>query len=108
MGVDAHVKEYGISHLKYQELMYFCRQFHEKIVSAAAEDQPEKRDALIRDCAMIEESAKKAAPQFWHELLRNVVRKIPYEQLNVPCGRRQFYSIRRKFFVILSQMRERK
>lgn len=105
---DLRLEKNGISRMAYRELVYFCLQYGEKREKAETEGSAPKRGNLLRDTAMIEEAAREAAPAFCGELLRNVTAGTPYGKLKVPCGRRQFYDVRRKFFIILSQKRMKK
>jgi len=104
---DLRLEKNGVSRMAYRELVYFCLQYAEKQRDARATATPQRRNALLQDIAMIEAVAREAAPDFGEELLRNVTARIPYEQLNVPCGRRQFYAARRRFFLLLFQKREK-
>jgi hypothetical protein len=38
-------------------------------------------------------------------IIKNVVDGTPYEYFDVPCGRRQFYELRRVFFSNLYKLR---
>lgn len=87
------VKKYGVSKAKYRELMYFCMQYCEM-----KDSQPEK-------IMMIEESAKEASPELYKYILQSVTQGTPYEYMDAPCGRNQFYNAKRKFFYRLSLKR---
>lgn len=47
---------------------------------------------------MIENAAKETDEQLYKYIIKNVTEGVPYEVLNVPCGRRQFYDKRKLFF----------
>lgn len=49
----------------------------------------------------IEDAARAAAPGMVAEMLRCVTRGEKYEDVNPPCGRRQFYCARRLFYIEL-------
>lgn len=51
----------------------------------------------------IEEAARTAAPGLYVEMLKCVTRGESYEKLKPPCGRGQFYAMRRQFFVELDR-----
>ncbi len=107
----------------YKELEYFCYQYrqkkqelaeaaiktHKKMNLAQREQQSSvtakqnelRSRALKAQLRIIEEAAEEAGRQLAPFLLKNVTEKIRYEYMEVPCGRRQFYEMRRKFFLIL-------
>ena len=88
------LKGYGISDDAYQEMLYFCRQYHEKRQALAWKRGSAARlDKLRRDVEAIEQAALAAAEDLY-----------PYELLGIPQGRRQFYyGCRRRFFICLAQ-----
>lgn len=122
---DLSLKEYGISRMRFRELKYYCLQYAEKKqklsallgVSAVQYDGMPKGNTVSDSTAalaakvaeigeelkIIEETALEAAPGIHIWLLKNVTEEIPYEYMPVPCGRRQFYLARRKFFYLLSE-----
>lgn len=124
---DMKLSDYNISRAKYNELKYFCMQYGEKKqkiqnaygLKAVENDgmprgsqmgNPVAQEAiknvmLQNDVALIEETAREAAPAIYQWLLKNVTEGIPYEWLDVPSGRRQFYEDRRYFFYLLAQKR---
>ena len=54
------------------------------------------RNAMMQeDIQLIEETARKASPEIYKWILRNVTEGTPYEWMDVPVGRRQFYEYRR-------------
>ncbi len=115
--------EYGISKSEYEELKAFCRRYDEKRAEAAdmlyrttgkLTGMPRgsntsdpvcaaavQRDRLLRDCEMIEQAAIAASGDLYAYILRNVTRDEGITALKPPCGRRQFYEARRKFFFLL-------
>lgn len=124
---DMKLSDYNISRAKYNELKYFCMQYNEKKqelhngygLNAVVNDglprgntsgNPTERTAirnatLQRDVELIEQTVLEADPDIYQWLLKNVTEGTPYEWLNVPVGRRQFYEARRYFFFLLSQKR---
>ena len=124
---DMKLSDYNISRAKYNELKYFCMQYEEKKqelhrgygLGAVINDgmpkgnmpgNPVERTAihnamLQTDIELIEQTAMEADADIYQWLIKNVTEGIPYEWLNVPTGRRQFYESRRYFFYLLSQKR---
>lgn len=99
------LKGYGISDDAYQEMLYFCRQYHEKRQALAWKRGSGARlDKLRRDVEAIEQAALAAAEDLYPYLIDNVTRGTAYELLGIPQGRRQFYyGCRRRFFICLAQ-----
>lgn len=60
---------------------------------------------LQTDIELIEQTAMEADADIYQWLIKNVTEGIPYEWLNVPRGRKQFYESRRYFFYLLAQKR---
>lgn len=124
---DMKLSDYNISRAKYNELKYFCMQYEEKKAAlhrryglgAVVSDgmpkgnlpgNPTERTAirntmLQKDIELIEQTAVEADAEIYRWLMKNVTEGIPYEWLDVPAGRRQFYESRRYFFYLLSQKR---
>ena len=125
---DIQLKKYNISPARYRELKYFCLQYEEwkAILNSDASalkavhisDMPGaheisdstvaialKRAEVSEKCSLVEQSAIEAAPEIYEYIIKNVTQGILYEYMSVPCGRRQFYTARRKFFYILSKKR---
>lgn len=122
---NLQLDDYGISCWRYKQLYALCRQYPEKRkilasvreLDALANDglphgngtsDPTARKAdkalqLREDIALIEDTAREVDPANWTALIRNVTEGVPYEYLQVYCGRRQFYESRRKFFWILDR-----
>lgn len=79
---------------RYIELKHFCLQYERFKKSAP------KNAELMEQCCIC------AAPD-WHEaLLKNISKGIIYEHMPVPCGRRQFYESRSRFFLELDKRRK--
>lgn len=124
---DMKLSDYNISRAKYNELKYFCMQYSEKKqelhkgygLGAVVNDglpkgntpgNPTERAAvrntmLRKDIELIEQTAMAADADIYPWILKNVTEGIPYEWLDVPAGRRQFYEARRYFFFLLAQKR---
>lgn len=116
-----------LSKNRYRELKYLCLQYgemKEKLIKLKSEDikavqftgMPSahsisnptldmaiKRSELERKITAIEEAAKRADGSLYKYILEAVTEDIPYEFMAVPCGRRQFYQKRRRFFTILDE-----
>lgn len=90
----------GISKNKYNELKYFCAQYNEKKHQAKEGDVKSAQEAEL-----IEKTAIMADREIYPYILKSVTEKIPYEHMDVPCGRRQFYEARKIFFVLLAEKR---
>ena len=111
------LEEYGISKYRFRELESFVRQHGEKIAGLQKIQEkwawrknmrPERRELLRaaqyrQDIRMVEEAARQAGGVMAGELLRNVMEEVPWERLDVPCGRETFYRIRRQFYRILDE-----
>ena len=119
---------YEISGWRYKELLALCRQYDElrrkrndcydlgapvlsdlprsgaktSVVERKAE-QAQKYAAKIDRIEKAARQASEGVADLYKCLLKNVSGGIPYEHLNCPCGRRQFYEMRRRFFFILDK-----
>ena len=124
---DIKLSDYDISRAEYNELKYFCMQYGEKrrelekgygVREVIADGMPKgnvlgnptaqeaiKKATLQNDIDLIEKTVHEAAETLYPWILKNVTEGVPYEWLNVPCGRRQFYERRRYFFYLLAQKR---
>ncbi len=111
---------FNISSYAYKELEYFCMQYGEKkrlikygygpkalrftpvrVKGGISDSTFETANQLIKikcDVEMIENAAKETDEQLYKYIIKNVTEGVPYEVLNVPCGRRQFYDKRKLFF----------
>lgn len=124
---DMKLSDYNISDAKYTELRFFCVQYGEKKweldhgygLGAVINDGMPKgnstgnpteqraiRNAMLqKDLELIEQTAMEADPDIYQWLMKNVTERIPYEQLDVPMNRTDFYSTRKYFFYLLSLKR---
>jgi hypothetical protein len=64
-----------------------------------------RRMRLQKDIEMIDQAAVEADSEIYQYIIKNVADGIPYEYLQVPTGRRKFYEVRVKFFVLLAAKR---
>lgn len=122
---DFKLSDYNISKEKYMELKYFCMQYDDKkrllnygVQSMVSDGLPKgnltgspteraavKNLKIKKEIEVIELTAKEADPVIYQYIIKNVTQGIRYEDMPVPCGRRQFYESRRIFFFLLSQRR---
>ena len=124
---DMKLSDYNISRAKYNELKYFCMQYEEKkrelhkgyglnaivndglpkgnLPGNPVEGQAIRNAVLQADVDLIEHTAMEAGADVYQWLIKNVTEGVPYEWLNVPSGRRQFYETRRYFFFLMAQKR---
>lgn len=69
----------------------------------------ERREHLLRDVRMIERAAECAAGDMAPYILRAVTTRGGVQSLfareRPPCGERQFYALRRKFYWVLREIR---
>lgn len=124
-----HMERYGIGPERMRELAAVCRQYPSLLralndVRQGVKDGPEKgggpgrihgdptasraaraADSWARRRVRIIERAAEAAGGrgLSKALLRNVTRGLSWERLGPPCGRRQFYEARRRFFLELDE-----
>lgn len=120
---------YELTHAEYLELVWFCRQYADKkqrliLISGGGgvklDGMPHgtspgnptlsavvRREPLLRDCEMIEQAAIEAWADGYRDILRNVALGETYERISPNCGRRQFFDLRRKFFFILWEKRQK-
>lgn len=85
---------------KYLEIKYFCRQYDKKknMNLNTAEGRRAKVDVML-----METTAKEVSDELSEYILKSVSKGLAWEQLNCPCGRRQFYNLRREFYKKLSE-----
>lgn len=124
---NMRLSDYNISREKYNELKYFCMQYGEKkqeiqrskglkaIVNDGlprgnetgnpTENTAVRNVMLQADLDMITDTIKEADAEIYPWLFKNITEGIPYEWMDVPKGRRQFYEARRYFFYLLAQKR---
>lgn len=124
---DLKLSDHNISRAKYNELKYFCMQYAEKkrelsgsygiravendgmphgMSTGRPTEQNAIRNTMLRaDIELIEQTAIEADPGLYKFIIENVTEGNPYEYMNVPAGRKQFYEARRYFFYLLAQKR---
>lgn len=73
--------------------------------SSPTEELALKRSSLTRNIQIIEEAAQEAGTFFATWLLKDVTTpEISYQRMNdIPCGRRRYFEMRKKFFRILDK-----
>lgn len=124
------LSDLGISEARYRELEYFCYQYKEKRLKAhrLLDPAPQRatpgrgsdvadptfqaaarRERLLQDIEDIEQSAIEAAGSHGTVLASWLLSYVTCRDKppidTIPCGRRQFYALRRRFFVILDGRR---
>lgn len=117
---DLNLSQFNISLYAYRELEYFCLQYREKKNSIDKMYCLKKHDECLNgfknerkirmfenDISLIETAAKKADNQLYPFIIKNVADGISYEYMDVPCGRRRFYELRRLFFFYLYSMKSK-
>lgn len=92
-----------LSKEKYLELKYFCRQYNRK-KAMQNNNTAEGRKAKI-DVLLMKKIAADVAPGLDKYLIENIATGKAWRQINAPCGERQFYEARKKFFEKLSEVR---
>lgn len=130
---DLNINKYKISSKRFRELYYFCLQYDEwkkelknlenplksidlsneikgSGTASPTEDIAIKRLELSEKCNLIEETAKKVAGDLYEYLLLAITKEKTFNYIslikNIPCSRNTFYSIRRKFYFLLSQSKK--
>lgn len=121
-------KPYYISDYRTKELTYFCLQYPEwkqaltninlnaKCPDISVDHAPvdpvsalaELREPYLKRIALVETSARETDEVIAPYILRSVAYGMTYDNIrmmyeNIPCNRRDFYILRRKFLYILSQ-----
>ena len=121
---DLRLDGFGISKHRYRELYNFCLQYpdftREKkdcyaISATKYGDAPrgsgvsnptaisaEKAYKLSKNIDLIESAAIEAGGDIYPYLLKAVTEGCSWEDVYPPCGRRQFYQARRRFFYLLN------
>lgn len=126
---DISLYKYGISKHRYRELRYFCLQYDEWKEQRKALNTPlsahsitsiskttgnisdptawtaAKLTDLTEKLTLIEQTAIEAHAELYPYILKSVTQEIPYEYMDAPCGRQQFYKARQRFFCLLSDKR---
>lgn len=116
--------DYGISKYRYRELKNFCLQYPEKKeqirygltshepaeglsgrIGRPTESQAINNSPYIKDCLMIENAAREAAPEIHQWILVSVTEDLSYDELEfhpelgrIHVGRTEFYAYRRLFY----------
>lgn len=122
-----NLKIKNLNKYRYLELKYLCLQYNDlkmelnelsqesvkaaritgmpsaHNISNATQDMVIKKMEVERKIKAIEQSARGASSDIYEYMIRAVTEGIPFEFLEVPCGRRQFYEKRRLFFTLLDR-----
>ena len=102
-------KSYKIDKYEYLELKYLCLRYWEekKIASQANEASSGYAISCVNDVVMINRAIELSTDNevMRKYLLRAVTNNIPYEQLDIPLGKNQYYELRKKFFYTLLQLK---
>jgi len=124
------LENYGISKELYNELRWFCLQYPAKVkrlntlrngfndfrlsdvpqgtdVSKPTEKRALRALRIREDIEAIEQAAIMVDAELYQYILRNVTEGVRFEELDVPCGRRQFFEARRVFFMCLADSKEK-
>ena len=109
---DLSLESYGISNYEYRELMYFCLQYQEKknVINwgiNSINTNLHYINKLKEDVETIEKAAKISDVILAEYIIKSISKGIPYENVRPPCGRRQFYEKRKKFFINLHMIRNK-
>jgi len=121
MGRDLKLWKYEISKERYRYLNCFCKLYpqwkkygsyglsavvndgmpHARTVGSPTEAQAIRNSKFMSNIKLIEDTCKEADEEIWVYILKNVTEGVTYEMMDVPRGRSQFYSSRRRFFYML-------
>ena len=99
------MKKTRLKWLSETELKYFCLQYNDKLSYIKQHPNGDKAFEYMQDINCIETALHIVTDAGTYEPLKKHVTnsRMPYERLgNVPMGRRQFYSLRRRFFDLLA------
>lgn len=121
---DLSLNQYEISKHRYRELYNFCLQYPEWLeqkrdcyslstrpltgmpngsgVSDPTAAKAEKAYRLGKNIELVEQTAIEACGTLYPYILTAATEGMNWELLQPPCGRRQFYEARRRFFFLLS------
>lgn len=121
MGRELHLGKFDISKERYIYLKSFCLLYpqwkkngnygvsgvqydgmpHSLSNSSPTEIQALKNAKYAANIVLVENACKEASLPIWRFVLKNVTEGVTYENMRVPCGRRQFYEARRRVFEYL-------
>ena len=117
--------EYNIDRALYHELRYRCLRYPQMVaeleeirggVNAVQTPMPVEQHTagdptakraikalkLADNVREIERAAAEADPHLYPYILANVTQKATFEDMKPPCGRRQFFEARRRFYYNLA------
>ena len=123
--------EYYISKERYYELKHFCLQYNEwklycNSLSSCVQSRlgyikgstpldpvstvAQQRERYTNYITMVDQAAKDTDPVLGKYIFEGVIYGLPYEKLNarirVPCCKGSYYILYRRFFWILSRLRD--
>ena len=108
---DLSLNRFGITKAAYRELLYFCRQYEEKkhpnIRGFSEETKSKILQVYADDIRIIDDAAEQTGGCIKEALIKNVCYGISADYMDFPYGRRQFYEIRRFFFVRLYELKNK-
>lgn len=130
-GAGDGLERYGISRERQKELEWFCLQYPSKKheLASLSTVSPRlygggggttigdptfravvRRERLLKDCDDVEWAANEAIGDDGDVLRRSLIQRVTRRDKMpmdfVPCGQRQFYQYRTRFFVALDQRRQ--
>jgi len=129
---DLKLGKYGISGKRYKELCGFCEQYPDwkqeiknytfisgkplsgmpsspNRAGSQTEEAAFRLDRFLRNCQIVEETAKEADEEHWEEIIKSACYGVPTTYLinvdNMPLSKSVFYDRRRYFFFLLDKKR---
>lgn len=120
--------EYGITKWHKREIMNFCRRYDDwrrelqyglravsndgtgggsNRIGRPTEAQAIRNDALRTNILLIEHAIRDVCPDIYDDMLNNIARGVPFEYLQVPYTRTDFYTIRIRVYALIADRRER-
>ena len=81
---------------KYLETKYFCRQYDNK--KRLMEQKTSEGRRAKMDVMLIDMTAADVSDDLKEYIVQSVSKGLAWEQLDCPCGRRQFYALRKRFY----------
>lgn len=104
-------KQIGITRERYNELLYFCRQYPTWIEAISTDIPIEKRLSAANKIAFVDECARSVANGEWYaSLIENICYGKPFSHMDktlMPTAdSNTFFRIRREFFESLENLKE--
>lgn len=117
---------HGINKWRKREIMAWCRQYddwkkelqyglraismeggsHSNRISRPTEEQAIRNARLLENIQIIDRAIREICPGMFEEMLDNIARGIPYDQLPVPYSQADFYAIRIDVYSLISARRK--